>query len=82
MSRTGGIEMSLEEEINKMSIEKLRSTLLITMQDNAAEDTQIREAANTILSDFDCYGDSYGVPALLDIVCTLIARIKRLEESK
>ncbi len=79
--------MSLEEEINNMPIEKLRSTLLIIMQDNAEEDKQIRITANTILSDFDCYGDRDGFPTILDIVEALVTqykieKIKRLEGPK
>jgi hypothetical protein len=68
--------MSLEEEINEMPIEKLRSTLLMIMRDNVLEDTDVREIASTVLPEIDCYGDSYGVPTLYDIVDKLVERIQ------
>jgi hypothetical protein len=45
------------------------------MQDNAEEDVNIREAARKVLSEVDCYGDSYGVPSIVDIVEFLVERI-------
>jgi hypothetical protein len=51
-------------------------TLLI---DTCETDTTVRKFALEVLTDYEVNGDSYGVPAIEDIVALLVEKVKGLK---
>lgn len=51
-----------------------------TMEDEAADDTEIRNLARPVLGERDTDGDSFGVPSIVDIVQSLVRRIGKRNE--
>jgi hypothetical protein len=45
------------------------------LEDECDTDTEIRKIARKVLSEYECEGDSYGVPPLEDIVEKLVEKI-------
>jgi len=65
------LRKALEEQ------EKNYKTLL---KDTADEDTEIRNMARVVLSEYEVYGDNYGVPNIADVVELLMKKIFSLQK--
>ena len=50
--------------------------ILILLRDETEQEEYIRKKAREVLTEYEVYGDSYGVPPLEEIIDLLIERIK------
>lgn len=67
---------SLRQQLETRSKDQLIMSLVTLLIDWADDDTRGRKLALQVLSDFEVNGDSFGVPSLVDIIETLVERIK------
>lgn len=70
--------MTLEEQIKTLPIATVRRNYQLALEDWAHTDTVVRNAARRVLTEFEVDGDTYGVPAIEDIVELLVAKIEVL----
>ena len=70
----------LEDSVDKIPIEDLRRYYCENLRDQSDDDTEIRELAARVLPDLDVNGDSWGVPAITDIVESLVLMIENLKK--
>lgn len=69
----GGMEMQIQE------LERERDNYKSLVKDFCEDEETIKKALRDILTDFEVDGDSYGVPAVCDLVELLVKKYKQLE---
>lgn len=71
----GLVGEGLKAQIMSLPIASLRRNYALALMDWAETDTNVRKAARKVLTKFEVEGDSWGVPAIEDIVDALVARL-------
>lgn len=66
------------KEIKQFLLKALKEQREELIKDMAYDDTEIRNLASKVLTEYEVSGDSYGVPSILDIIETLIKQREAL----